>query len=117
MSAHALYWVGVCGGFFAIAAYFIALAMRPRWVRVLNGSALFFTGLGLMQIAIMIRTTSLGTGWFNANAAVLALVLAVVVQAYAVLRNRRVWDGIERRAPPAAAAPKTTTEAKGSPDA
>jgi len=115
MNAHALYWVGVCGGFFAIAAYFIALAMRPRWVRVLNGSALFFTGLGLMQMAIMIRTTSLGTGWFNANAAVLALLIAVGVQAYAVLRNRRAWDGVERRARPPAAL--DTTEAEGSPRA
>ncbi|MGA0603315.1 hypothetical protein ACO2Q3_21585 [Caulobacter sp. KR2-114] len=110
MNAHALYWVGVCGGFFAIAAYFIALAMRPKWVRVLNGSALFFTGLGLMQMAIMIRTTSLGTGWFNANMAVLALLIAVVVQAYAVLRNRRAWDGVERRASPAAAQDKVEAE-------
>ncbi len=99
MNAHALYWVGVCGGFFAIAAYFVALAIRPKWVRVLNGSALFFTGLGLMQMAILVRTQALGPGWFNANIAVLALSLAVAVQAYAVLRNRKAWDGVERRTP------------------
>jgi uncharacterized membrane protein SirB2 len=99
VSAHTLYWVGVCGGFFAVAAYFAALAMRPQWVRVLNGSALFFTGIALMQTAILIRTQPLGPGWFNANVAVLALLLAIAVQSYAVLRNRRAWDGVERRAP------------------
>ena len=104
MNAQALYWVGACGGFFGIAAYFAALAMRPRWVRVLNGSALFFTGLGLMQLAILVRTDQLGMGWINANIAVIALVCAVLVQAYAVLRNRKAWDGVERRAP--AAEPK-----------
>jgi hypothetical protein len=98
MSAQVLYWVGVCGGFAAIAAYFVALAIRPRWVRVMNGSGLFFTGLGLMQTAIMIRTTPLGQSWFNANAAVTALLIAVIVQAWAVLRNRRAWDGVDRRA-------------------
>ena len=101
MNAQALYWVGVCGGFFAIAAYFVALAIRPKWVRVLNGSALFFTGLALMQTGMLIRNEPLGPGWFNANAAIIALLLAVVVQAYAVLRNRRAWDGVERRAPTA----------------
>jgi hypothetical protein len=100
MSAQVLYWVGVSGGFAAIAAYFVALAIRPRWVRVMNGSGLFFTGLGLMQTAIMIRATPLGQSWFNANAAVVALLIAVIVQAWAALRNRRSWDGVERRAGP-----------------
>jgi hypothetical protein len=99
VTAQALYWVGVIGGFSGIAAYFVALAIRPRWVRVLNGSALFFTGLGLMQLAILVRSAPVGPGWFNANAAVVALALAVAVQAYAVLKNRRAWDGVERRAP------------------
>ena len=99
MSAQALYWIGVSGGFFAIAAYFVALAIRPKWVRVLNGSALFFTGLALMQLGMLIRNEPLGPGWFNANAAVFGLLLAVAVQAYAVLRNRRAWDGVDRRAP------------------
>ena len=99
MSAHALYWIGVCGGVFAIAAYFIALAIRPMWVRVLNGSALFFTGVALMQVGMLVRSQALGPGWFNANAAVVGLLLAVAVQTYAVLRNRKAWDGVERRSP------------------
>ncbi|HEX7758019.1 MAG TPA: hypothetical protein VF459_00845 [Caulobacteraceae bacterium] len=99
MSAQALYWVGVCGGFLAIAAYFVALAVRPRWARVVNGSALFFTGLALIQLAILARAQGLGPGWFNANVAVICLLLAAAVQAYAVLRNRKAWDGVERRAP------------------
>jgi len=92
-----LYWLGIIGGFAAICAYFVALALRPKWIRVVNGSALFFTGLGLMQAAILIRNASLGPSWFNANAAVVALLIAVIVQSYAVLRNRRVWDGVDRR--------------------
>ena len=98
MSAQTLYWVGIVGGFGAIAAYFVALAIRPQWIRMVNGSSLFLTGLGLMQLAILIRNTSLGTSWFNAKVAVVALLIAVLVQAYAVLRNRRAWDGVDRRA-------------------
>ena len=97
MSAHTLYWVGIVGGFSAVAAYFVALAIRPKWVRVVNGSSLFLTGLGLMQLSILVRNTPLGISWFNANVAVVALVLAVLVQAYAVLRNRGAWDGVDRR--------------------
>ena len=97
MNAEILYWAGVCGGFAAVAVYFIALAIRPRWVRLLNSSALFFTGVALMQVAIMIRSTPLGIRWFNANAAVAALLIAVFVQSVAVLRGRRGWDGQDRR--------------------
>ena len=97
MTAQILYWLGIIGGFGAICAYFVALALRPKWIRVLNGSALFFTGLGLMQSAILIRDTRVGPSWFNANVAVVALLIAVVVQSYAVLRNRRAWDGVDRR--------------------
>ena len=104
MNAQAPYRVGACGSFFRIAAYFAAWAMRPMWVRALNGSALFFTGLGLMQLAILVRTEQLGMGWINANIAVIALVCAVLAKAWVVLRNRKAWDGVERRAP--AAEPK-----------
>jgi hypothetical protein len=98
VTAQVLYWLGIIGGFAAVCAYFVALAVRPKWIRVLNGSALFFTGLGLMQSAMLIRNTTLGPSWFNANAAVVTLLIAVGVQSYAVLRNRRAWDGVDRRA-------------------
>jgi uncharacterized membrane protein len=97
VTAPALYWVGIVGGFAGVAAYFLALAIRPHWIRVLNGSALFFTGLGLMQLAITLRGAGLGPGWYNANVAVIALTVAVAVQSYAVLRNRAAWDGVDRR--------------------
>jgi hypothetical protein len=97
MSAEGLYWTGLAVGLIGVAVYFGVLAMRPRWVRVLNGSGLFFSGLGLIQTAVMIRGTTFGAGWFNANAAVVALSVAVLVQCYAVLRNRRAWDGVDRR--------------------
>ena len=98
MTTFGLYWLGLLAGFAGVVVYFGALAMRPRWVRVLNGSGLFFTGLGLMQLAVLVRSASLGGGWINANVAVIALALAVAVQSYAILRNRRIWDGVDRRA-------------------
>lgn len=98
MSPQGLYWAGIVIGFGAVVAYFVALGLRPRWVRVVNGAGLFFTGLGLMQVAIFIHETDLGAGWFNANVAVAALILAALIQSYAALRHRRSWDGVDRRA-------------------
>ena len=104
MTGPALYWLGIVCGFGAIVVYFVVLAMRPRWVRVLHGSGLFFSGLGLMQAAILVRAVPLGQAWFNANVAIITLSVAVVVHAYLVLRNRKTWDGVERRADPDTAA-------------
>lgn len=105
MSAEVLYWVGVVGGFAGVTAYFSALAMRPKWIRVLNGSALLMTGLALMQAGILIRPLELGLYWFSANVLVLSLAFAVVIQSVAVLRNRGARDGVDRRAPRSEPAP------------
>jgi hypothetical protein len=100
----------VSQGFFVIAAfgigaagiviYFAALARRPNLVRLLNGSGLFFTGLALIQAALWFRDTPPSVAWFNRDAAIAVLSLAVAMQSLAVLRNRRAWDGEERRGPP-----------------
>jgi hypothetical protein len=81
----------------AIVVYFVALAMRPKVVRILNGGGLFFTGLGLIQAAVWFRDTPTSVAWFNRDVAIVALCLAVVIQSLSVLRNRRAWDGLDRR--------------------
>jgi Na+/phosphate symporter len=86
-----------CFGAGAIVIYFVALAMRPRMVRVLNGSGLFFTGLGLIQAAVWFRDTPASVAWFNRDVAIGALCLAAAIQSLSVLRNRRAWDGVDRR--------------------
>ena len=98
MSRDALGWAALVFGVAALLIYFVVLAMRPRVVRLLNGSGLFFTGLGLIQASIWVRDAAPGGAWFNAELAIAALCLAVVAQSVSALRNRRAWDGVDRRA-------------------
>ena len=97
MSRDALGWAALAFGAAAVVIYFVVLAMRPRIVRLLNGSGLFFTGLGLVQASIWVRDAAPGAAWFNAELAVAALCLAVVAQSASALRNRKAWDGVDRR--------------------
>jgi len=99
MSRDALGWAALAFGAAAVVIYFVVLAMRPRIVRLLNGSGLFFTGLGLVQASIWVRDAAPGAAWFNAELAVAALCLAVVAQSASALRNRKAWDGVDRRTP------------------
>ena len=98
MSRDALGWAALAFGAAAVVIYFVVLAMRPRVVRLLNGSGLFFTGLGLIQASIWVRDAAPGGAWFNAELAIAALCLAVVAQSVSALRNRKAWDGVDRRA-------------------
>jgi ABC-type cobalamin transport system permease subunit len=82
----------------AVVVYFVVLAMRPRLVRLLNGSGLFFTGLGLIQASFWMRGAAPGAAWLNAELAIVALCIAVAAQSVSVLRNRKAWDGVDRRA-------------------
>jgi hypothetical protein len=91
-------WAALAFGGGAVVVYFAVLAMRPGVVRILNGSGLFFTGLGLIQASIWVRDATPGRAWINAELAIGALCLAVVVQSLSVLRNRKAWDGVDRRA-------------------
>ena len=99
MSGALLAGAGFVVGALSILIYFVALALRPQWVRVLHGSGLFFTGLGLIQLAFAARAAQPASAWFNLQAAVVALVLAAAAQAYSILRNRKAWDGVDRRTP------------------
>jgi hypothetical protein len=47
-----------------------------------------------------VRDAPPGAAWFNAERRIAALCLAVVAQSVSVLRNRRSWDGVDRRKAP-----------------
>ena len=98
MSQGLLGWAALAFGLAAVAVYFAVLAMRPGVVRMLNGSGLFFTGLGLVQASIWVRDAQPRVAWLNAELAVGALCIAVLAQSLSVLRNRKAWDGVDRRA-------------------
>jgi hypothetical protein len=97
VSRESLIWIGLFFGAAAIVVYCIVLAVRPRVVRMLNGSGLFFTGLGLIQISVWAQYAGPSQAWFNANVAIASLCVAIIAQSLSVLRNRRVWDGVDRR--------------------
>ncbi|MBE7218941.1 MAG: hypothetical protein INR64_10765 [Caulobacteraceae bacterium] len=92
-----LHWLAVIGAAAAVVAYFAALLRRPTWVRIVNGSGLLFTGLALAQAAVLageVRGALSGV----TELMITALLLAVAAQGWSGLRNRRAWDGVERRA-------------------
>ena len=88
-----LCWAGAA---LALVAYFAALATRPSAVRMLNGSGLFLTGMGLLAASGEVGAVAL-PGRASASWMVLFLLAAAAVQAAAALRNRRAWDGADRR--------------------
>jgi hypothetical protein len=93
-----LNWASGLAALVAIAVYFYVLARRPQWVRLLNGSGLFFTGVALTQVAVLLPGAA-ERGALNTIAVTVALLIAAVLaQSYSALRNRRAWDGVERRA-------------------
>lgn len=91
----ALGWIGLAAGVVAIALYIVVLVQRPNVTRLLNGSGLFFTGLALTQAPFILHpgpASATNTAW-----AVLFMSLAALLQSLAAIRNRRAWDGVERR--------------------
>ena len=94
----ALGWAGLFAGLAGLAAYVVVVLRQPDLVRVLNGSGLLLTSLALTQARAMIGA-SRGGAAFPIQASVALLILAVVAQSAAGLRNRRAWDGVERRGP------------------
>ena len=83
----------------AIVVYFVALAMRPKVVRILNGGGLFFTGLGLIQAAVWFRDTPTSVAWFNRDVAIVALCLAGGDPvALGAAQPQGLTDGLDRRA-------------------
>ena len=92
-----LTWLAGLSALGALVVYFVVLLRRPQWIRLLNGSGLFFTGLALSQIALLLPRAAAQGALFNIAVTVALLIAAVAVQSYAALRNRRAWDGVERR--------------------
>ncbi|MFI4976166.1 MAG: hypothetical protein ACHP84_16630 [Caulobacterales bacterium] len=97
MSGQVLFWLGMVFGFGGIVAYFSVLTFGPQASRLVNGAGLFLTGLGLIQTAFVVRLASPSHAWLNANLAIVALCLAVFAQTLAIVRNRKAWDGVDRR--------------------
>lgn len=93
-----LTWASGLTALAAIGVYFYVLARRPQWVRLLNGSGLFFTGLALTQVAVLLPGAAARGALFTIAVTVALLIAAVLAQSWSALQNRRAWDGVERRA-------------------
>ena len=91
-------WAGLAVGLAGLGVYVLVVLRQPEVVRMLNGSGLMLTSLALTQARPMIGAAE-GSAAFPVQAAVVLLILAVLAQATAALRNRRAWDGLERRGP------------------
>jgi hypothetical protein len=100
LASSALSWLSLACAVGALAVYAVMVSRQPRMVRLFNGLGLFLTGLALFQGPAILRETGPGT---NVFLAILLLNLAVIAQAYAVLRNRTAWDGVDRRNTPGGA--------------
>ena len=92
-----LMWASGLTALAAIGVYFFVLARRPQWIRLLNGSGLFFTGLALAQVAVLLPRAAAQGALSTIAVTVALLIAAVVAQSWSALRNRRSWDGIDRR--------------------
>jgi hypothetical protein len=92
-----LAWLCYLGGALALLFYFFVWLRRPSVVRLLNNSGLLFTGfgLGLLPMALIGRRggedhyvlLTIGFLW-----------LALLAQSVAAFRERKAWDGVDRRA-------------------
>ncbi len=83
----------------AVVVYFYVIARRPQWIRLLNGSGLFFTGVALGLIAALLPRAAGLHAQLTITVTVALLIAAVLVQSWAALRNRKAWDGVDRRRP------------------
>jgi RsiW-degrading membrane proteinase PrsW (M82 family) len=93
----ALTWASGLAALFAIGVYFYVLAKRPQWVRLVNGSGLFFTGAALTQVAVLLPGAAAQGALFTVAVTVALLIAAVLAQSWSALQNRRAWDGVDRR--------------------
>ena len=99
MNASALIgWIGVAMGIAGLVAYFALVLRQPATVRMLNGSGLLLASLALFQ-ARMLTAVARGPFAFATEASVVLLTLSVLAQAVSAWRNRRAWDGVDRRQP------------------
>ena len=85
-----LYWLGLLVAAAALVIYFLQIARFRKWVRLVTGAGLFFTGLGLCEAAVALH--AIGSDFDRAipNAVCVAsLMAAVYFQGVAALRQRR----------------------------
>jgi hypothetical protein len=92
----ALGWIGLAVALTGVVVYVLVLLRRPHLVRILNGSGLLFSSLALSQAPIVLSHAD-GSDLFELEAMMILLIAAVVAQITAALRNRKAWDGVERR--------------------
>lgn len=84
------YWLGLLGALAALVVYFLQIAIRPQWVRLISGAGLFFTGVGLAQAALSLHALRADSPLvLGAAIGVAALIAAVYFQSVAALRGRR----------------------------
>ena len=89
-----LYWLGLASALVAVVVYFVQIAMRPQWVRLISGAGLFLTGVGVAQAALLLRALGPQSPQAVGGAiGVAALIAAVYFQAAAALRGRRQDPG------------------------
>lgn len=92
-----LAWLCYAGAAAALLFYFAVWLRRPSILRLLNNSGLLFTGfgLGLLPMALAGREPT-------DNRYVILTVgflwLALLAQSVAAFRERKAWDGADRRA-------------------
>ncbi len=60
-----LRWASGLSALLALVVYFYVLAKRPQWVRLINGSGLFFTGLALALVAHLLPGAAARGDIFN----------------------------------------------------
>ena len=96
-----LYWVGLLGAAAAVVIYFTQIVRFRKWVRLVTGAGLFFTGLGLAEASVAMRVMGSDMDRAVPNAVcVAALLAAVYFQSVAALRSRaRATDAVAAAQP------------------
>jgi hypothetical protein len=85
------------GAAVALLIYFLVWVRRPSVIRLLNNSGLLLTGLalGLLPMALIGRAPG---DHRYVVLTVAFLWLALLAQSIAAFRERKAWDGADRRA-------------------
>jgi hypothetical protein len=91
-----LAWLCYAGAAAALLFYFMVWARRPSVIRLLNNSGLLLTGLalGLLPMALIGREP--GDDRY-VLLTIAFLWLALLAQSVAAFRERKAWDGADRR--------------------
>jgi hypothetical protein len=92
-----LAWLCYAGAVAALLFYFAVWLRRPSILRLLNNSGLLFTGFGLGLLPMAFAGGEAADGRYLALL-VGFLWLALLAQSVAAFRERKAWDGADRRA-------------------